>query len=164
MARKHRWGRDYQSDAVEVGKLAARGISKLGSLVKGRAAARHVPEHLQRLVAAIQEFQPTKKYQRERDFQVELTGFLQARFGKVELEVTRGRSRPDIVVSKVIAIEIKGPTTNHELQTIADKVVRYRQHFESFVAVLFDVQDLVHFAEWKAGIERQFPGAVIIRK
>jgi hypothetical protein len=82
----------------------------------------------------------------------------------VELELTRGRSRPDIVVSKVIAIEIKGPTTNHELQTIADKVVRYKQHFESFVAVLFEVQDMVHFAEWKAGIERQFPGAVIIRK
>jgi hypothetical protein len=55
MARKHRWGKDPGADAIEAVKVAARGFSKLGSLVKGRAEKRHLPENLQRLVAAIQD-------------------------------------------------------------------------------------------------------------
>ena len=42
--------------------------------------------------------------------------------------------------------------------------MRYDQHFDSIVAVLFDVQDEQHYAEWAKGMQRQFPDMVIIRK
>ena len=143
--------------------MAARGLGKVGGIVKGYLAERRLPENLRRLHEAIKEFQPTKRFHYELDYQRELTGFLRARFGSVAVEEQRGRSRPDIVVFE-IAIEVKGPTTNHELKTIADKIVRYHQHFQSVVCVLFDVQDEQHFEEWLAGMARQFPHVVIIRK
>ena len=66
----------------------------------------------------------------------------------------------DIVVGN-IAIEIKGPTTNQGLQSIADKIARYRLHFAGIVCVLFDVQDEAHYREWLRGIRD--PDVVVIR-
>ena len=151
-------------DLAELGRLTSQGLRKLGAIVRESAAKRRLPENLQRLVAAIEGFQPTKRYRRELQYHMELSGWLKARYGAVEIEETRGRSRPDIVVSRVIAIEVKGPTTNRELKTIADKVIRYRQYYEAVVVVLFDVQDEQRYAEWKKGMESRFPEVVVIRK
>jgi hypothetical protein len=61
-------------------------------------------------------------------------------------------------------VEVKGPTTNRELKTIVDKVIRYLQYYEAVVVVLFDVQDEQRYAEWKRGMESRFPEVVVIRK
>ena len=75
--------------------------------------------------------------------------------GEIGYEVQRGSSRPDIVVGD-IAIEIKGPTDNQGLITIADKINRYSQHFEHIIVVLFEVQIFERFYnEWYEGIMRQ---------
>jgi hypothetical protein len=47
---------------------------------------------------------------------------------------------------------VRAPTTNPGLQTIADKIARYRHHFSGIVCVLFDVQDETHYEEWLKGI------------
>ncbi len=156
---------DPTADILKGGEVVAKGIGKLGALVKQRAAARRMPESLHRLAAAIEEFRPARNYGYEFPYQVELTGFLKARLGgSVTIEEQRGRSRPDIVVDRVIAIEIKGPTSNHQLDTIADKAVRYGQHFKSLVCVLFDVLDEVRYQEWLAGMKDKFPDILIFRK
>lgn len=150
--------------AIQGGPVIAKGIGKLGALVRERAAKRSLPEELGRVVAAINEFRPTKKFKRELPYQMELSGWLKAKGGTIGVEQQRGRSRPDIVAANTIAIEAKGPTTNRELKTIADKVVRYQQHFGSSVCVLFDVLDEEHYKEWLQGMKQQFPNVVVIRK
>jgi len=150
---------------IQAGQALSKGLSKVTALVKERSARRHLPEHLQGLVMAIESFQPAKAYHREVNYQTELTGWLKAKLSAtVTIEEARGRSRPDIVVASTIAIEIKGPTTNQELKTIPDKVIRYRQKWASFVAVLFDIQDEVRYREWLRGMQERFPDAVVIRK
>ena len=159
--KKHRWGEDPSADVVQMGKLAAKGLGKLGSIVRRRAADRHLPEDLQRLKTIIEGFHPARRFDREIRYQDELYGYLLGRLGRgVTIEKQRGRSRPDIVVDE-IAIEIKGPTTNQGLQTIADKIARYRLHFAGIVCVLFDIQDEGRYQEWLRGI--QDPGVLVIR-
>jgi hypothetical protein len=150
---------------VQGGQLFARGIGKLGAALKQRAARRDLPENLRALVGAIDAFQPARTYRREVNYQTELTGWLKAKIGAtVNIEEQHGRSRPDIVVAGTIAIEIKGPTTNQELKTIPDKVIRYRQTWPSMLCVLFDVQDQVRYQEWLRGMEERFPEVVVISK
>lgn len=73
-------------------------------------------------------------------------------FPSARIEVQKGSSRPDIVIDN-IAIEVKGPTTQKELETIASKIVRYSRHFSGFIAVLFEVRvPDTHYREWKEGI------------
>src|SRR5436309_968349 len=73
-------------------------------------------------------------------------------------------SRPDIVLWDTVAIEVKGPTGSGELNTIASKVIRYKQYFDRIVCVLFDVEDEVHYAEWLKGMTREHPEVIIMRK
>jgi len=56
------------------------------------------------------------------------------------------------------------PVHQSGLSDSSDKVVRYPQHFESIVAILFDVQDEHRYAEWLRGMEKQFPDVLIIQK
>lgn len=108
--------------AIVGGTQIAKGLGKLGALVKRRAADRHLPEDLQRLKTLIEGFHPARKFAREIRYQDELYGYLIGKLGEgVTIEKQLGRSRPDIVVGE-IAIEIKGPTTNQGLVTIADKI------------------------------------------
>lgn len=147
--------------AIEGGKLIAKGLGKLGSFVKRKSADRHLPEDLLQLKGLIEEFRPAKAFTREIRYQDELYGYLVGKLGKgVTIEKQVGRSRPDIVVGN-IAIEVKGPTSNAGLATIADKIARYRLGFAGIVCVLFNVQDEVHYKEWLEGI--QDPAVVVIR-
>ncbi|MDG6219260.1 MAG: hypothetical protein QCI00_07450, partial [Candidatus Thermoplasmatota archaeon] len=76
-----------------------------------------------------------------------------------------GSSRPDIIIDK-IAIEIKGPTLRRDLDSIANKCLRYNQHFEGpLIVVLFDiiVSDS-YYQEWETGIKKTFPNVIIIKK
>ena len=147
--------------AIEGGKLVAKGLGKVGAFVKRKAADRHLPEDLHRLKTLIEGFHPARNFGREIRYQDELYGYLLGKLGKgVTIEKQRNRSRPDIVVGN-IAIEVKGPTTNPGLATIADKIARYRLYFSGIVCVLFDVQDETHYQEWLKGIRN--PTVVFIR-
>ena len=64
-----------------------------------------------------------------------------------------------------MAIEVKGPTRNKDLRTIADKCMRYYQHYGKIVIVLFDVNVYDrYYDEWKHGVKKYFPNVKIIRK
>jgi hypothetical protein len=118
------------------------------------------------LINVIRGYQPIKFFKNEELYHTNLYTYLCEKIpGDIGFEVQRGSSRPDIVVGD-IAIEIKGPTDNQGLVTIADKINRYSQHFEHIIVVLFDVQTLERFYnEWHEGIKRQYGDLVtIIRK
>jgi hypothetical protein len=77
---------------------------------------------------------------------------LKHRFSSARFEEQRGSSRPDIVINDV-AIEVKGPTNQRELETIAGKIVRYSRHYSAFIGVLFEIRTPeAHYRDWKQGI------------
>lgn len=108
-------------------------------------------------------FLPSQPWSGEEGYHGELQGYLKRKFPESEVEIQRGSSRPDIVVDDT-AIEVKGPTTNEGLITIADKSMRYTQHFKKFIVVLFNVKVKKRmYKEWKKGMENTFPHVDIIR-
>jgi hypothetical protein len=121
---------------------------------------------VQELINAIEEFRPIKVFRNEELYHTNLYTYLCEKIPReVGFEEQRGRSRPDIVVGD-IAIEVKGPTDNQGLITIADKINRYSQHFDHIIVVLFEVQVFEKFyQEWYESIMRHYDGQVtIIRK
>jgi len=116
---------------------------------------------------AIQEYRPARRYYQEILYQDTLVAHLTARLPErdVKIEKQRGSSRPDIIVDN-IAIEIKGPTTQQSIDTIASKCMRYKMHFPGgLIIVLFDVQVNDYFYnEWEKGLKRTFPDVIVIKK
>ena len=115
------------------------------------------PALLSEVIQEIKSFEPHKELlQKELDYQKELYGWLKRRFGQIQFEVQRGSSRPDLLIDN-IAIEIKGPTENKDLATIADKCTRYGQQFEKIIVVLFQIKvTYQYWKDWKNGIDTQF--------
>ncbi|ABN57942.1 hypothetical protein Memar_2016 [Methanoculleus marisnigri JR1] len=115
-----------------------------------------------RLVTRIKAFRPSRDYASEWEYHIELQGYLKGMFPDARIEVQTGSSRPDIVVQD-IAIEVKGPTYSKDLQTIADKLVRYSQHYNSIIVVLFKVQvNERRYLEWERGIKKTFGDVRVI--
>src|SRR3989344_3023645 len=86
---------------------------------------------------AIREFKPARDFENEWPYQIGLHGFLQRQFPMAKIEQSKGSARPDIVIGG-IAIEVKGPTRQKDLDTIASKCMRYRQLFKKgLIVVLF---------------------------
>jgi len=122
-------------------------------------------ELFDKVVQEIKEFKIKVVAGHEQPYQFLLFGWLQREFPELKMEEQRGSSRPDIVI-KDIAIEVKGPTEHSDLQTVADKLVRYRQHFKGgTIVVLFNVKANARlYSEWERGIKTQHPEVVIFRK
>ncbi|MHA1360809.1 MAG: hypothetical protein ACTSQI_21585 [Candidatus Helarchaeota archaeon] len=115
------------------------------------------------LEKAIYEFVPMRRYNQELYYQDTLASFLKSRFSDVEIEVKRGSTRPDIVVNG-IAIEVKGPTNHRDLQSIADKCLRYKQYFPKLICVLFNVTVTQHqYEDWLQGMKKHHPDVIIIK-
>lgn len=115
-----------------------------------------------RLASHIEAFRPSWNNTCEQDYHRELQGYIKGLFPEARVEVQTGSSRPDIVVQN-IAIEVKGPTYSRDLQTIADKLVRYSQHYDTIIVVLFNVQvNERRYEEWERGIRNTFRDARII--
>jgi uncharacterized membrane protein YhaH (DUF805 family) len=111
---------------------------------------------------AIRRFKPRKKYRYEIDYQNELYHWLSLEF-PVQYEKQEGSSRPDLVI-KNIAIEIKGPTRNRDLDTLSTKFVKYPLHYPHLIIVLFDCDfSEGHYNEIYTGMRRIDPDIVIIR-
>jgi hypothetical protein len=113
---------------------------------------------------AIIEFQPMRRYDTEVYYQDSLASWLKSKFPDTRIEVPRGSTRPDIVVEGV-AIEVKGPTYDTDLQTIADKCLRYTQYYsQGFICVLFCVYvNQQRYIDWENGMNKIFPDVKIIR-
>lgn len=112
---------------------------------------------------AIRRFKPRARYRYEIDYQNELYNWLSREF-PVQYEVQTGSSRPDLII-KNIAIEIKGPTGNRELDTLTTKFLKYSNHYPHFIIVLFDCNfSEGHFNEIYNGIRKFAPNVIIIRK
>jgi len=116
------------------------------------------------LLKTISEFKPMRQYNTEVYYQDSLASFLQSKFPDTKIEVSRGSTRPDIVV-KGIAIEVKGPTSVRDLKTIADKCLRYPQYFpRGMICVLFNVNVSKHlYEDWLNGMMMNYPDVKIIR-
>ena len=126
-------------------------------------SARSDDKLLQEIIYVIKEFRPIKRFNSEELYHTNLFTYLSERIPvEVAFEEQRGRSRPDIVVGD-IAIEVKGPTDTQGLQTIADKMLRYPQHFDYIIVVLFDVNVYEPmYQEWYEGIMRHYEGKLTI--
>ena len=118
---------------------------------------------ISKLIFEIENFKPSRLYDKEIFYQIELVGYLKNKFPNVDIEKQKGSSRPDIVVDD-ISIEIKGPTKTEDLKTIADKCMRYVQHFNEIIIVLFNVNvNKQMYDEWEKGINKNFPNINIIK-
>ena len=94
----------------------------------------------------------------------ELSGCLKHEFKISEIELQTGTSRPDIVIGD-IAIEVKGPTTNEALNTLATKIFKYSHYYKHMIIVLFKPQfSERNYNELVAGIKRRYPEVEVIRK
>jgi len=144
--------------------MAFKGVKGLSRFIKKRQARKRLPEEVKSLIEAIEKFIPSRRYRNEFPYQTELTGWLKGKYGFVDIETPRGHSRPDIVTGD-IAIEVKGPTSYRDLQTISDKIMRYSQHFGKVLIVLFEVEvNEGYYQEWLKGINNQYPDVIVIRK
>lgn len=122
-------------------------------------------DEFKEVAKCIREFKPIGNRLREYQYQVQLAQYLKRDFPNTRIEDQRGSSRPDIVVNG-IAIEIKGPTGDGELQTIADKLLRYPQRFPKGVIIaLFSINVTPYrYEEWYKGIKNKYPNIEIIKK
>ena len=117
-----------------------------------------------RIVRAVKDFTPSRRYHNEFSYQTELQGWLKSKFPSSRIEIQTGASRPDIVIED-IAIEVKGPTDNRALDTLTTKCLKYSGHYRTVVLVLFEPEfSESNFREIEAGIERAFPHVFVIRK
>jgi hypothetical protein len=123
-------------------------------------------QKIKEIITNIHQFSPLLDYYHfELPYQIDLARYLKNIYPNTQIELQKGSSRPDIIIED-IAIEIKGPTGERELQTIADKCSRYPQHFKrGFIIVLFDVKATHQFySEWETGIQNTYPNVQIIKK
>jgi len=123
-------------------------------------------EKYKQLLDLIHKFNPIiENYPNELPYQIDLARYLMHYFPNTKVELQKGSARPDIIIDD-IAIEIKGPTWENGLQTIADKCLRYPQYFErGFIIVLFDVKVTNRFLDdWSNGLKQKFPGITILKK
>jgi len=112
----------------------------------------------------IYKFKPFRKYKYEFEYQDTLASFIKAKYPDTKIEVSSNSTRPDIYVNG-IAIEVKGPTFETDLQTIADKCIRYTQNFPNgLICVLFDIKVSENrYKDWLNGMKNNFPEIKIIR-
>ena len=123
-------------------------------------------ELYQKILEKIDQFKPLLPfYPNELSYQLDLGRYLIQYFPNAKLEEQRSSARPDIVIDN-IAIEIKGPTYEEGLRSIADKCLRYPLYFEKgLIIVLFDVKVTNRYIEdWKIGLINKFPNTTIIKK
>lgn len=108
---------------------------------------------------------PKKRLNREESYHLSLYAWLKKSFPSTKIEEQREGARPDIIIDDV-AIEVKGPTTSQDLNSIANKCLIYPQYFHGgIIIVLFDVNvGNRRYNEWLKGMNRVLPDVVIIRK
>jgi hypothetical protein len=119
---------------------------------------------LKNIIDLIQKFIPDSRWRLEKDYHENLYYYLKQYYPDILKEYQKGSSRPDIVIDHT-AIEIKGPTSSKDLDTIASKLLRYPHHFDHIILVLFDLRtSSIYYDEWQKGLQRAHPDTIIILK
>jgi hypothetical protein len=150
---------EYQTTEGKIVWVPQEQLEEVARRDREEAEARKL---VNRLTSHIEGFTPSWNNTCEQDYHRELQGYLKAVFPDARVEVQTGSSRPDVVVQN-IAIEVKGPTYTRDLQTIADKLMRYSQHYDTVIVVLFNVQvNERRYSEWERGIRNTFGDVRII--
>jgi hypothetical protein len=125
-----------------------------------------INDFYQQVVLEIKSFIPFS-YEQELPYHIELAGYLKGKFPnkKIDIEKYRGSTKPDITIDG-IAIEVKGPTGDRELQTIMEKCIRYcPNHPKGVIIVLFDINVTQYrYNEWFKGMNDRFRDVKIISK
>lgn len=117
-----------------------------------------------RIIESVKKFEPSKKYGHEFGYHTELQGWLKSNFPSAKVELQTGASRPDIVIDN-IAIEVKGPTDNRALDTLATKCLKYSHYYPHLVIVLFEpIFSESNYSEIVKGIKKYFPSVEVIKK
>jgi hypothetical protein len=117
-----------------------------------------------RIIQSIKDFEPLGKYDNEITYHIELARHLKNEFPTLQIEKQKGASRPDIVI-KDIAIEVKGPTYENSLESIACKCMKYSENFPKLIVVLFEVRASQNwYKEWLSSLEKQYPNVEVIKK
>ena len=112
----------------------------------------------------IKRFKPSKNYENEIGYHAELQGWLKRIFPQSKIEMQISSARPDIVIDN-IAIEVKGPTDAHALDTLTSKCLRYSIHYESMIIVLFNpTVSEKYYDDITDGIKVHFPNVRVIVK
>lgn len=115
------------------------------------------------IIKAIEEFRPSRRHRDESGYHFELQGWLSSRFPNSKVELQTGGSRPDIVIGK-IAIEVKGPTDDRAVKTLAEKYVKYLNYYENLIYVLFEpCYSERKFKDIREGIEKDTRVKIIIK-
>jgi hypothetical protein len=121
---------------------------------------------LNEVLKAIYSFQPLMSYyDSELPYHVDLGRWLKDRFTDTKIEFQVSSARPDIAIGG-IAIEVKGPTTARDLDTIASKCLRYSQYFKrGLIIVLFNLNvSNNYYNDWIKGVKQTYPYVKIISK
>jgi hypothetical protein len=117
-----------------------------------------------KVIESIENFKPAKKWHNEDSYHKELLGWLKQPFPEIKYELQTGGSRPDLVIGK-IAIEIKGPTDDNALNTLATKILKYSHYYEHVVFVLFEPSfSERNYKEITSGIKNTYLHVHVIRK
>ena len=89
---------------------------------------------------------------------------MKAHFKNAKTEERIGSSKPDISIGN-IAIEVKGPTDDNAINTLPAKCLKYLNHYNNLIFVLFNPHfSENNFKEIAHGIKKYHPGVIIIRK
>lgn len=125
----------------------------------------NIDEKVIDVVKFINEFKPSMDYLEELPYQAELIGWLKTKFPEAIIEKQRRSSRPDIAIGG-IAIEVKGPTRNNDLDTIPNKCMRYSDNFkQGIIVVLFNLEVNNHmYTEWLNALKKTYPQVIVIKK
>lgn len=116
------------------------------------------------IIESIDKFQPTRKWGNEDSYHKELLGWMKQPFPQIKYELQTGSSRPDLVIAN-IAIEIKGPTDDNALNTLATKILKYSHYYDIIIIVLFEPMfSERNYREIKKGIEMTYSHVYVIRK
>ena len=119
---------------------------------------------ISRVIDSIINFKPAKQWHNEDSYHKELLGWLKQPFPEILYELQTGGSRPDLVIGK-IAIEIKGPTDDNALNTLATKILKYSQYYDHVIIVLFEPSfSERNYHEITRGIEKTYSHVHVIRK
>lgn len=125
----------------------------------------------QKVVKAIKRWLPQKKYRSEKKYQADLAEYLDSSlndsgigsmlgFGddtQYIVSTERGRSRADIVVNDVLAIELKQNFTQRQADRLRGQLQRHKKEHEYVIACTCGIKDV---DEWRR-IEKDHSGGLL---
>jgi hypothetical protein len=113
---------------------------------------------------SIEEFRPSNSYDKEKPYHDELFSHLKKEFPQAEMEPMIQGGRPDIEIER-IAVEVKGPTRNRDLDTLTSKVLIYGSKYTFVFCILFKPEfSESRFQVLKEALQQRLPHCGVITK